>query len=155
MVGLGSNVGDRLLHLQCAVQALVRVTTVTARSSVYETPAVGPPQPDYLNAAVRLRARTSPIELLRLLLGIEQDGGRTRSPDTRWGPRTIDLDVLWIAGVALDTEELTVPHPRLAERAFALLPLLDVAPDAVDPRSGARFSPRDEAGVVRTTLRLL
>ncbi len=80
----------------------------------------------------------SPRELLDSLLAIERDLGRTR--DTKWGPRTIDLDILWIEGVAIDEAGLVVPHPRLAERAFALAPLLDVAPDAPYARP-------DDAGV--------
>jgi 2-amino-4-hydroxy-6-hydroxymethyldihydropteridine diphosphokinase len=88
---------------------------------------------------------------MKLLLVIERRGGRRRSAETRWGARTIDLDILWIADVTLATAQLTVPHPRLLERAFALRPLLDVAPDAIDPRTGAVFPPPpDDPGVRRS-----
>lgn len=153
VIGLGSNLGDRLASLRAAVEQLGRAFELSARSSVYETAAIGPPQPDYLNAAVRVRAPGAPEEVLPVLLAIEQRGGRVRRADERWLARTIDLDVLWGDGVVVSTPSLTVPHARLLERAFALLPLLDVAPDAVDPRTGARFpSPPHDAGVRRTTL---
>lgn len=124
---------------------------VRARSYVYATePVGGPPQGEFLNAAVRVECTQSPAELLDALLAIEQELGRVRRAEERWGPRTIDLDILWIEGVAVDTPRLTVPHPRLEERAFALAPLLDVAPNA--PYSlGSRLG---EAGIRRTADRL-
>jgi 2-amino-4-hydroxy-6-hydroxymethyldihydropteridine diphosphokinase len=155
VVGLGSNLGDRLGHLQGAVQALSRSFDVRACSFVYETAPVGPPQPDYLNAAVRLGARATPEELLETLLSIERADGRVRTTENRLGARTIDLDILWIEGVVVATPLLSVPHPRLAERAFALLPLFDVAEGAIDPRTGAPFvRPREDVEVRRTELRL-
>lgn len=155
VVGLGSNLGERLEHLTEAVAHLSRAFEVHARSAVYETDPVGPPQPDYLNAAVRLWALAEPTDLLARLLGIERDLGRRRTSGNRWEARTIDLDVLWIDGLVLATPTLTVPHPRLTERAFALLPLLDVAPEAVDPRTGIPFvRPRPSPEVRRTELRL-
>ena len=90
----------------------------------------------------------SPLALLDALLAIERDLGRTREDDTiRWGPRTIDLDVLWIDGVSVDDPRLLVPHPRMHERAFALVPLLDVAPGARDPRTGEPYAVTDATGV--------
>jgi 2-amino-4-hydroxy-6-hydroxymethyldihydropteridine diphosphokinase len=107
---------------------------VLARSKVHETaPVGGPPQGDYLNAAVLLQTELEPVELMQRLLAIEASMGRVREPGKRNEPRVIDLDILWIEGIALDTETLVVPHPRLAERPFALGPLLEVAPDACDP----------------------
>lgn len=110
-----------------------------ARSKIYETDPVGGPEQDpYLNAAVRVDCTLSPLALLDALQAIERNLGRTR--DVRWGPRTIDIDMLWIAGgVTIHDPRLEVPHPRLHERAFAVLPLLDVAP-GVMPRveGGAR-----------------
>ena len=163
VVGLGSNLGDRLAHLQDAVRHLGATFEIRGRSSVYETAPVGPAQPHYLNAAVRLRAAGSPAEILGVLLAVEQRGGRMRTPETRWGPRNIDLDLLWADGLVIDTPELTVPHPHLTERAFALCPLLEVAPDAIDPRTGARFplppsmSPRSlsQSGDLRRTTLVL
>ena len=131
MIGLGGNVGDRLATLR---EAAARVAALPgaraiARSRVYETaPVGGPAQADFLNAAILVEYMQSAHALLEALHAVEADLGRTR--ETRWGPRTIDLDVLWIDGVVIDDEDLVVPHPRLAERAFALAPLLDVAPDA-------------------------
>jgi 2-amino-4-hydroxy-6-hydroxymethyldihydropteridine diphosphokinase len=151
VVGLGSNLGDRLGNLRAAVADLGEVYEVRARSTVYETAPVGPPQPDYLNAAVRLRALGDLEEVLHVLLVIERRHGRTRIAANRWGARTVDLDILWAGSVVVDTPSLTVPHPRLVERAFALRPLLDVAPDAVDPRTGALFVKPAVGGDVRET----
>jgi 2-amino-4-hydroxy-6-hydroxymethyldihydropteridine diphosphokinase len=155
VVGLGSNLGDRGLHLRIAARELARLFELRAFSPLYETAPVGPAQPDYLNAAVRLGATLPPDAILEALLGIERTGGRVRTAENRWGPRTIDLDILWIGGLLVATPSLTVPHPRLTERAFALLPLLDVAPDAIDPRTGARFTepaPDARVGVRRTSV---
>lgn len=139
VIGLGSNVGDRRRTLADAVKQLERGAELRAVSALYETaPVGGPPQPAYLNAAVRLDVDRDPEALLESLHAIELSSGRRR--EGRWGPRTLDLDVLWIAGRTVATPTLTVPHPRLHERAFALVPLLDVVPDATDPRSGAPYS---------------
>lgn len=132
VVGLGSNLGSREAFLRGAARLLdgrpdVRVT---ARSRLYVTPPMGPPQPDFLNAAVRLATPRSPRELLSLLLDLEQQLGRVRAQ--RWGPRLIDLDILYWSGGAVDEPGLTVPHPGLAERPFAVAPLLDVAPELAD-----------------------
>ena len=132
VVGMGSNLGDRLGHLQAAAQTLSKIVHIERASHVYETAAVGgPPQSAYLNAAVRATYDGEPIDLLDALQAVEKMLGRVR--DERWGPRTIDLDILWIEGMAMESDRLTVPHERLAERPFALRPLVDVAPDAIDP----------------------
>jgi 2-amino-4-hydroxy-6-hydroxymethyldihydropteridine diphosphokinase len=151
VVGLGSNLGDRLGCLRAAVRELSVTYDVRTRSHVYETAAVGPVQPDYLNAAIRLRASGTPMDVLRVLLAVEKQGGRERTPGVRWDARTIDLDLLWADGVVLSSAELTVPHPRLTERAFALRPFLDVAPDAIDPRTGERFVSPERGEGVRVT----
>jgi 2-amino-4-hydroxy-6-hydroxymethyldihydropteridine diphosphokinase len=141
VIGLGSNLGDRGAHLRAAIDGLRAVATVLAESRVHETaPVGGPPQGDYLNAAVLLEYEGTPRALLDALLAIEARLGRVRRE--RWGPRVIDLDVLWIEGVVVDEPGLTVPHPRLLDRAFALEPLLEVAPDAIDPRTGRRLAER-------------
>ena len=137
VLGLGSNLGDRLGFFRAAAAALASHGEVVACSALYETLAVGPAQPDYLNAAFRFRTRLAPLELLEVMLGIEREQGRVRNE--RWGPRTLDLDLLLIAGRAVDEPGLFVPHRELAGRAFALLPLLDVMPDAADPRTGERY----------------
>jgi 2-amino-4-hydroxy-6-hydroxymethyldihydropteridine diphosphokinase len=143
VIGLGSNVGDRAANLEAAVTLLRadRDLRVLRRSPIYETaPAGGPPQGDYLNAAVLLVSSLDARTILDRALAIEGALGRVRSAETRWGPRTIDLDVLWIEGEAVAEDGLVVPHPRLAERPFAVRPLLDVVPDAVDVRTGQAFA---------------
>lgn len=114
---------------------------VASRSRVYETaPVGGPPQPHFLNAALLAECTLSPSLLLEELLRIEVALGRVRGEgEVRFGPRTLDLDVLWVEGVTVDEPGLTVPHPRLAGRAFALMPMLEVAPGATDPRTGEPF----------------
>jgi 2-amino-4-hydroxy-6-hydroxymethyldihydropteridine diphosphokinase len=131
-----------------AVRELEAVVRVLRSSHVYATAPVGPPQPAYLNAAVLVDWEGTAQALLDALLGIEKGLGRTRDGE-RFGPRTIDLDVLWIEGLAIATPTLTVPHPRLEERAFALVPLLEVAADAANPSTGARYVA--PAGDVRRT----
>jgi len=133
-LGLGSNLGDRLTFLQRAVDLLDadRRTRVDAVSSVYQTePVGGPEQEPYLNIAVRVATRRTPRGLLRLGQQVERELGRTR--EVRWGPRTIDVDVLLYDDRQISTRRLVVPHPRLVERPFALIPLIEVAPGATLP----------------------
>jgi 2-amino-4-hydroxy-6-hydroxymethyldihydropteridine diphosphokinase len=158
VVGLGSNLGDRLGFLRRAARGLQTHGEITAISAVYETVPVGPSQPDYLNAAVRLRTALAPRALLAVQLDLERVCGRERLE--RWGPRTLDLDLLFIAGQVVDEPGLVVPHRELTRRAFALLPLLDVAPNACHPvsaqsyrelaaaldRTGVRELPNSRAG---------
>lgn len=140
VIGLGANLGDRLETLREAVRRMAALSgTILARSRLYETAPIGPDQPDYLNASVLLDTALAPLALLDELRRIEASLGRDRARELRWGPRTLDLDVLWIAETCVDLERLTVPHPRLHERAFAVLPLLDVVPSARDPRTGATY----------------
>ena len=128
-LGLGSNVGDRLAHLQAAVDRLqaARGVRVDAVSSVYETtPVGGPPQEAFFNLAVRVATTRSPRRLLKACQAVEAAGGRQRRD--RWGPRTIDVDILLYGERSVRRRRLRVPHPRLSERAFALVPLIEVAP---------------------------
>lgn len=129
---------------------------VLARSHVYETaPVGGVPQPVFFNAAIRVSCTLSPAALLDQLLRIEAALGRVRGEeDVRFGPRLIDLDILWAEGVVLEGARLTIPHPRLQERAFALVPLLEVAPEASDPRTGERYVAPEDPGVRVTPLSL-
>jgi len=134
VIALGTNLGDRAGYLRSARAAIESdpALTVLDASRVFETPPLGPPQPHYLNAALLVETRLPPVELLDRCLAIERDLGRVRGE--RWGPRTIDLDLLWADegdGVAaiVSTATLTLPHPHLLERSFALGPLLDVRPD--------------------------
>jgi 2-amino-4-hydroxy-6-hydroxymethyldihydropteridine diphosphokinase len=132
VVGLGSNLGDRPSFLTRGIERLAASSglQIGALSNVYETPGMGPPQPDYLNAAVRVAAELTPElepeRLLDRLLEIERGLGRTR--ELRWGPRVLDLDLLW-SSRSFDSERLHIPHVHLRERTFALAPLLDVAPE--------------------------
>lgn len=130
-VALGSNLGDRLAMLERAVRRIDEMfgLRVLRASRVYETAAVGPPQPDYLNAVLEIDACRSPRGHLRELLRIERELGRDRSREVRWGPRPIDLDLLWQGGLRLSLPGLELPHPRLVERSFVLAPLADLAPD--------------------------
>lgn len=125
-----------------------------AHSSVYETAPVGPPQPDYLNAAVLCETALEPLALFDVMLEIERGLGRVRAE--KWGPRTIDLDLLFIEGRSVDDDpRLVVPHPHLLERAFALLPLLDVLPDAHVGTKRLADLAIDHAGARKTDLSLL
>jgi 2-amino-4-hydroxy-6-hydroxymethyldihydropteridine diphosphokinase len=129
VLSIGSNLGDRLAHLQGAVDA-VRPWLV-AVSPVYETAPWGPVlQDDYLNAVLVVEdSAATPRDWLRRAQAAEQGAGRTR--DVRWGPRTLDVDVVAVDGVRSDDPELTLPHPRAHERAFVLVPWLDVEPAAM------------------------
>ena len=131
VIGLGSNLGPRLPALRSACAGMRELGCIARISSLYETPALGPVQGDFLNAAVLLQTSLAPQALLAALLAIEQRLGRVRRE--RWGPRTIDLDVLWSPGQSFRSPTLEIPHRELARRAFALRPLLDVAPEACDP----------------------
>jgi 2-amino-4-hydroxy-6-hydroxymethyldihydropteridine diphosphokinase len=134
-IGLGANLGDRMTMLRMAIQRLETLGRIAGVSSLYETEPVGYlEQPRFLNAVVALDTSLAPIDLLHGLLGIERDLGRVRSfPNA---PRTLDLDLLMVDNVILDIPEMTLPHPRLHERAFVLVPLAEVAPDLVHPGSG-------------------
>lgn len=138
VLGLGSNLGNRLEFFRLAVRELLPYAQITAFSALYETVALGPAQPDYLNAAIRLKSGLNPSELLALQLEIERAAGRVRLE--RWGPRTLDLDLLYAAGQTVELPGLVVPHRELTRRAFALLPLLDVMPEAVDPANGRPYA---------------
>ena len=127
---VGSNLGDRRHFLRQAVDSLPDVVAV---SSVYETdPMGGPEQGLYLNLMVEMRTAMGPRQLLSLCHRIEAMANRTRGE--RWGPRTLDMDIVWMDGVTMDEEHLTIPHPRWKERRFVLAPLHELAPDLIDER---------------------
>jgi 2-amino-4-hydroxy-6-hydroxymethyldihydropteridine diphosphokinase len=150
-LGLGSNMGDRGQHLRDAVDTLADPDAglgfVTV-SPVYETDPVGGPDQDrYLNLVVELDTACTPRELLAVCHRLESAAGRVRLE--RWGPRTLDVDVLWIDGVTVDEPDLAVPHPRMWERRFVLAPLHDLAPDLVDQEALDRSEGHaDPAGAV-------
>jgi 2-amino-4-hydroxy-6-hydroxymethyldihydropteridine diphosphokinase len=139
-VGLGSNLGDRAAHLLLGLSALSRLpkTHLLRLSPVYETDPVGPPQPPYLNMVAELETELSPKGLLAEMLRVEKALGRERRE--RWGPRTLDLDLLLYGDLVLEEEGLSVPHPRLHERAFVLVPLLDLLPEGRHPLLGQSFA---------------
>jgi len=126
VIGIGSNLGEREQYLVRATEAIARLGSVEALSSVYETPPLTPPQPDYLNAAVRIASELSPEALLDGLLATEAAVGRVRG--VRWGSRVLDLDILW-SERPYTSSRLQIPHAELRFRTFALAPLLDVAPE--------------------------
>ena len=131
-LALGANLGDRSASLRNAVERLRDAVAVERMSSVYETePAYLLDQPRFLNMALRGRTALSPHALLAFLKRIERDIGRTTGP--RYGPRAIDLDILLYDSLALATADLTIPHPRMAERPFVLAPLAEIAPELVPP----------------------
>jgi 2-amino-4-hydroxy-6-hydroxymethyldihydropteridine diphosphokinase len=137
-VALGSNQGDSQAQVRGAFRALAAMpdTQLLRRSSLYLTPPWGVTnQPDFVNAVAELETDLSPVALLQALLEIEHRAGRRRD-GARWGPRTLDLDLLLYADQVLDEPGLTVPHPRMAERAFVLLPLAELEPTLKIPGLG-------------------
>lgn len=150
-LALGSNVGDRLVTLERAVALLDAVDglRVVRTSRVYETAPVGPPQPEYLNAAVEVETVLEPHALLQACLAVEQRLGRERLE--HWGPRTLDVDILTFGDLQVDEPGLVIPHPRMHRRAFVLVPLRELEADPPLPggRSLAEISlpPADVLGV--------
>lgn len=152
-IGLGSNLDNPRRQIEWALEALAHLpeSRLEATAPLYRSRAVGPgTQPDYLNTAVRLRTALAPHILLRELLALETARGRRR--DQHWGPRTLDLDILLYDEVSLADAELTIPHPRLAERNFVLIPLHDLDPDLILPDGTALaelLARIGRAGIVR------
>jgi 2-amino-4-hydroxy-6-hydroxymethyldihydropteridine diphosphokinase len=132
-IALGSNLGDSQAILE---SALSRLETVIARSSWYQTKAITlpnrPPQPDYLNGCAILETSLAPLELLAKLQHIEAEFGRIRYQ--KWDARTLDLDILLLDDVVFQTKTLSIPHPRMSDRAFVLVPLAEIAPDWRHPQ---------------------
>ena len=157
-IGLGSNLGDGIATLKAALRSLAALpgTRLVRASKLYRTAAWGiTDQPDFINAVALLHTRRMPRQLLEDLLEIERHAGRRRLDDgsDRWGPRTLDLDLLLYGDARIDEAGLHVPHPRLHERAFVLVPLAEIAPDASIPQVGtvaqalARMAPAQVEGV--------
>ncbi|MGC9523987.1 MAG: 2-amino-4-hydroxy-6-hydroxymethyldihydropteridine diphosphokinase [Limnospira sp.] len=135
-IALGSNLGDSRATVETALESLDRHPQISlkARSHWYRTAPVGPPQPDYINGCAILNVTLTPEALLETLLTVERQFGRVRRE--RWGPRTLDLDLLLFDDLILKTPSLELPHPRMRERAFVLVPLAEIAPDWLDPIAG-------------------
>lgn len=135
-IGIGSNLGSREENCERAIKLLIENgVTVTKRSSMIETKPWGvKEQEDFLNLAIEIETSLSPDELLKLLKKIEVEVGRL--PTTRWGPRIIDLDILFYDDLIITTPELEIPHPRISEREFVLKSLAEIAPDKVHPVLG-------------------
>ena len=135
LLGRGSNMGDRLHNLNEAIELLSQRAKMLEVSSTYDTEPVGnPDQPRFLNLVARIQTRLAPLELLTLTQGIEAKLGRTK--DKPNAPRPLDIDILFYGDQVIKNRQLTVPHPRLTERAFVLVPLAEIAPDLVHPVSG-------------------
>ena len=149
-LGLGSNIGDRLGHLRNAVTALNdATTTVAAVSSVYETePVGGIEQEAFLNIVVELETVMSPDSLLQRCQDLERDARRVRL--VRWGPRTLDVDVLLYGDRRITTLDLVVPHPRMTERNFVMVPLLELDPELRHHQLLAGYDPDEAIGEVRS-----
>ena len=135
-IALGSNLGDSIAILEAAIKALEKMPgiEIIIVSSWYETKAIGPPQPNYINGCISVRTEQKPNSLLQILLGIEKEFGRIRRE--KWGPRTLDLDLLLYDDLILETPSLQIPHPRMRERAFVLAPLAQIEPSWIEPVSG-------------------
>ena len=149
-LGIGSNLGDRLAHLQAAVDGLAAAdgVAVIAVSPVYETdPVGGPEQGDFLNAVVAIETECSPRDLLELAQQLEADAHRVKTE--KWGPRTLDVDVLLVGDREVHEPDLEVPHPRMQERGFVMVPLRDLAPDLAPDSPAAEWT-----GVRETDLSL-
>jgi 2-amino-4-hydroxy-6-hydroxymethyldihydropteridine diphosphokinase len=135
-IALGSNLGDSLSILNSAIERIQTSAQIEliAVSSWYRTTPIGPPQPDYLNGCATVWTSLTALEFLNTLHAIESQFGRVR--EEVWGARTLDLDLLLYGDAIIDTSDLQVPHPRMTERGFVLVPLAEIAPDAIDPQSG-------------------
>jgi 2-amino-4-hydroxy-6-hydroxymethyldihydropteridine diphosphokinase len=151
-IGIGSNLGNRILHLAQAREAIaVKVGAIVHASSIYDTAPWGPvPQENYLNQVICISTTLSPRALLDQLHEIERAAGRDRKNEVRFGPRTLDLDILIYGERTIDEDGLTIPHPRIGERAFVLVPLAEIAPQVlVAGRPAGEVLRQVDAGSVR------
>ena len=152
-LGLGSNLGDRAGNLAHGIEGLAQhAVRPVARSAIYETEPWGPvPQDRYLNQVVRAETELAPRPLLAAALAIERAHGRNRQQEVRFGPRTLDIDILAYDSLAIRDADLEIPHPRLLERAFVLVPLAEIAPDLLvnGMRVADALAAVDRSGITR------
>jgi 2-amino-4-hydroxy-6-hydroxymethyldihydropteridine diphosphokinase len=144
-LSIGTNMGDREKNLQTAIKLLEKVPEIAIKklSSIYETDPVGfEDQSRFLNAAIAISTSFSPLELLQFIQKIEKSLGRKR--EIRWGPRTIDLDILLYNQENIISEQLTIPHPRMFERGFVMIPLLEIYPHVIDIYNISKLASKDE-----------
>jgi 2-amino-4-hydroxy-6-hydroxymethyldihydropteridine diphosphokinase len=151
-LSLGTNVGQRHQNLERAIAGLGEVMVVTAVSPIYQTPPWGlTDQPDFLNLCLAATTSLTPLDLLHFTQQLEKDLGRVKT--ARWGPRLIDIDILFYDNRILHSDKLVIPHPEIAQRAFVLIPLADIAPDLVHPQTGQTVAEMitavDAAGIER------
>jgi 2-amino-4-hydroxy-6-hydroxymethyldihydropteridine diphosphokinase len=154
LLSFGSNIGDRLANIRAAVDLLAKSERVTAKSDVYETPPWGvEKQPRFLNCCAAIETDKSPLELLRRVKNIERELGREARG--KWEAREIDIDILTYGDEKISSAELAIPHPLIRERAFVLVPLLDIAPGFKHPESGESIDclleHTERGGIVRVT----
>ncbi len=153
-IALGSNIGDRLENIQKAIETIKQQCTLLSKSSIYETEPWGvKDQPKFLNAVIKIETTLQPLELLDFLLNIEVRMGRnrpkleTRNWKPRWGPRTIDLDILLYNHLELGSDRLTIPHPRIKERAFVLIPLYEICKEKWVKEAIDKLDKKEKDGV--------
>jgi len=135
LIGLGGNTGDVAAAFARAAAALAACSRLLGSSGLWRSAALGPAQPDFLNAAVLLEIDVHPHDVFVVCRRLEQAAGRQREVETRWGPRPLDLDLLAAEDLVIESPALTLPHPRFAARRFALLPAAELAPRWVHPRA--------------------
>lgn len=147
-IALGSNLGNRLETIQKAITEIKTKFPILAQSSIYETEPWGvTDQPPFLNAVIKIETDFEPLQLLIFLLALELCLGRNRNNEGRWGPRVIDLDILLYDHLELKTEQLTIPHPRMKERAFVLVPLYEINKEEWVKKALDTLSEKDKNGV--------
>jgi len=133
LIGLGGNTGDVARAFARAAAGLAASYRILGASGLWRSAALGPQQSDFLNAALLLEVDAHPLDVLAACRRLEQDAGRRRDVEARWGPRPLDLDLLAAGDLVVESKALTLPHPRLAGRRFALLPAAELAPDWQHP----------------------
>ena len=147
-LALGSNLGNRLKNIENSISEISKQCKISAKSSIYETEPWGVAnQPNFLNAVIKVETKLEPKALLDFLLNIEAKLGRNRAIEQRWGPRIIDLDILIYDKREIQTEQLTIPHPRMLERAFVLIPLYNVCKEKWVKEALDKLPQQDKDGI--------